>query len=419
MRLFKTIARYGQRKGLKVGWMLENVSSMDAHGSSARDTISRELGGQPYKLCSSQLSWCKRPRYYWTSYRIETCRHYEVVPRDGFKEIRFTVPERGPLPALEGRGRRPKFAEEVPFCTFLRGRRSARPGWRPAGIDRVDDEALARWRADGHRFPPYQYQEKYMVVEKGKLRPLLANEREVLLGLPRGHTLDPLPSALRRDKQACEDIRCELLGNAFSCPAVALVVGPWLASVGLLSEAPSPKQCRGELSEKEEKVMQSLGGDAGGEKAVKAATLFYHRIMSFKGNDVRLGAGALGDPSVYPRKSVEAKRWRWRVAMAWKMSGAHINALELVACHAAAKWRCRRARGSACGLGKRFIHLTDSQVCQGVLCKGRSASNVLQRILKRHAALILASSMVPGYVWVRTADNPADAPSRYREWGRN
>jgi hypothetical protein len=417
MHLFKVIARYGLHRNLTVAWLLENVASMDSHGSASREAISKELGCVPYKLCSSQFTWCKRPRFYWTSYQVQSCRHYEVIPKKGFKEIRLLTPDRGPLPELDGRARRTAEGAGTPFCTFLRGRRSAEPGWRPSGLDRVDESALARWRADGHRFPPYQYQLKYMIVEKDMLRPLSANEREVLLGLPRGHTLDPLPAAVRRDKVLCEDLRCKLLGNAFSCPAVSLVVGPWLASLGLLKEVPGPSQCRGELAAEDMKMMKELGGDVGGEKAAKAATLFYHRVMSFKGSDVRLGLGVLTDPSVYPRKSIEARRWRWRVAMAWKMSGAHINALELVACHAAAKWRCRRAGGSACGLGKRVVHLTDSQVCQGVLSKGRSSSKVLQRILKRHAALILGSSMVPGYVWVRTADNPADAPSRYREWG--
>jgi hypothetical protein len=99
--------------------------------------------------------------------------------------------------------------------------------------------------------------------------------------------------------------------------------------------------------------------------------------------------------------------------MAYRMSGQHINALELMAIHIANKWRARSPRS----LGKRFVHFTDSQVAQAALTKGRSSSNVLPRILKKNAALVLAASFQPGYAYVRTSDNLADGPSRFQQWG--
>jgi hypothetical protein len=182
----------------------------------------------------------------------------------------FESPQRGVHPLLEKKGRRVPGHEDAPFCTFLKRRRSPKPGWRPSGLGRVDKETLARWQADGHRFPPYQYQLKYMVREPGGiLRVPTANEREVLLGLVRGHTLDPLPGSIRKDKQLCEDLRCELLGNAFSCISVAMILGPWCWSVGLLKELPEPDQCRGGLSRDEKLKASAHKAEAQGLQAAR------------------------------------------------------------------------------------------------------------------------------------------------------
>jgi hypothetical protein len=183
--------------------------------------------------------------------------------------------------------------------------------------------------------------------------------------------------------------------------------------MGLVQELPGPEQCRGGLFRHEQVEGSKEKEEEQGLQAAEAATLQFHRVMTFKGCDVRMGNGSLYDPSCYPRRSVDTRRWRWRVCMAYRMSGQHINALELMAVHIANKWRAR----SACSLGKRFVHFTDSQVAQAALTKGRSSSNVLQRILKKNAALVLAASFQPGYAYVRTSDNPADGPSRFQQWG--
>jgi hypothetical protein len=49
-----------------------------------------------------------------------------------------------------------------------------------------------------------------------------------------------------------------------------------------------------------------------------------------------------------------------------------------------------------------------------VLAKGRSSSVSLNCLLRRIAALRVASGRVHYYAWCKSADNPADGPSRWK-----
>ena len=136
----------------------------------------------------------------------------------------------------------------------------------------------------------------------------------------------------------------------------------------------------------------------------------FARSAAFKGTDVRLASGVLLDPSGWPRRGVEAPRWRWRVCLSFpQRSQLHINVLELEALLATFKWRSRGAEP----LGCRVIHFCDSPVCIAVACKGRSTSFLLHRLLTRLNALLLATSCHPYFVFVRSEDNPAGSPSRW------
>jgi hypothetical protein len=48
------------------------------------------------------------------------------------------------------------------------------------------------------------------------------------------------------------------------------------------------------------------------------------------------------------------------------------------------------------------------------LAKGRSSSSCLTYVLRRINALVLAGGLQPAFGYVRTDDNPADRPSRWR-----
>ncbi|CAK0843927.1 unnamed protein product, partial [Prorocentrum cordatum] len=70
-----------------------------------------------------------------------------------------------------------------------------RPPHRLAGCADCDLDTLARWQADGMRHPPCQYKPANCVwqcrqgASAARLRPLVANEREAMMGYPRGYTL--------------------------------------------------------------------------------------------------------------------------------------------------------------------------------------------------------------------------------------
>ena len=74
----------------------------------------------------------------------------------------------------------------------------------------------------------------------------------------------------------------------------------------------------------------------------------------------------------------------------------------------AIRWRLRSRKG----IGKKHLHLVDSQVVQAVVTKRRSSSKVLNRICRKNCALELASHTHLLLGFVRSDLNPADAPTR-------
>ena len=135
-----------------------------------------------------------------------------------------------------------------------------------------------------------------------------------------------------------------------------------------------------------------------------------HRGCIYKGSDVRVSTGQLYDPTVWPRISVDARLWKWKVAVSYNLNAGHINLNEAYAYLVALKWRLK----DVLNVGTRMVHMVDSYVTLAVVVKGRSTSAKLQHILRRMNALTLAGSMVPAVAYVRTDLNPADAPSRWR-----
>jgi len=137
----------------------------------------------------------------------------------------------------------------------------------------------------------------------------------------------------------------------------------------------------------------------------------YLSIADRGGTDVRLDVGVPYRLKAWPRASISPAWWDWRVCLSFKWrhgSGSHINVLELAAVHATLRWLSR----SSSFRSKRVLHLVDSQVCAGVLTRGRSSSRQLQSLLKNIAAVCVATDLYPIYAYVHTALNPADVPSR-------
>ena len=61
----------------------------------------------------------------------------------------------------------------------------------------------------------------------------------------------------------------------------------------------------------------------------------------------------------------------------------------------------------------RLFHVVDSMVTSSVLAKGRSSSRVLNRILRRICALVLAADLYVLPLWTISGWNFSDSGSRY------
>ena len=124
------------------------------------------------------------------------------------------------------------------LATFTTSRPSAKPGRKPAGLRHCDEASRARWKADWHRYPPYQYKPEFCVHHHSTQAVRVASvaEREVILGFPLHYTQHCM-SKQHRHGDLYEDTRKTLLGNSWSVPVVAIlmkslferrgIVDPW------------------------------------------------------------------------------------------------------------------------------------------------------------------------------------------------
>ena len=91
---------------------------------------------------------------------------------------------------------------------------------------------------------------------------------------------------------------------------------------------------------------------------------------------------------------------------------AHINIEEAAALVRYVRWLLRAAARQ----GHRVVVLIDSRVVLGAAAKGRSSSKGLNRLLRQLAALTFAGDLVLHLVFVPSAHNPSDHPSRGPAW---
>ena len=116
-----------------------------------------------------------------------------------------------------------------------------KPPYMPAGLSQCTQEDIQRYEHFQFMYPPYQFQEKYMMRNrKGKLVPPPASVREILMGYEPEPTFNCWPAAARRrNLEAHEVARCALIGNSFHVGVVAWLVGHGLAHHGIFQSAPS------------------------------------------------------------------------------------------------------------------------------------------------------------------------------------
>eukprot|EP00438_Fugacium_kawagutii_P027135 Skav225198 [mRNA] locus=scaffold3065:268759:273280:+ [translate_table: standard] len=170
----------------RVLYFAENVASMDRE---AEREISATLGTKPFRVDPADSTPIHRPRFCWTNVEIHPLPDVEIQEKPFWKEVIMvhTFPtldqwlEDGAV--WEGS----ELGTILPTC--MKAIPRARPPPRPAGLHRVDEDTRLRWVADDHRFPPYQYDWRFIVWVGQRWRLITADEREILHGLGAGHTL--------------------------------------------------------------------------------------------------------------------------------------------------------------------------------------------------------------------------------------
>ena len=394
--------------------LIENVASMDAEDCKV---MSQAYDMTPWLVDSSELSLCRRPRLYWFNWEPRAlkgaciCREDpHRLPLAGTLRLEAVVDERDFLePGW-------KTTAKGGFPTFTTSRPATKPGRKPAGLALCPPEAVARWRADQHRFPPYQYRwENSVVNSQGVVRVPSIVEREAILGFPVQYTAKCLPKAEAGTTRG-SDCRLTLLGNSWSVPVVACLLHCLFATLGL-NEEKSVQEIVDNLTPGKCPNMAGLlmrpplrHTTAPGQETHGLVRKLLGQV-SVKGEDILLQLST-DIPARYHRlrASIPGKLWRWRDVVGWSWTGEkeHINALELRAVKTSIVWRIKELQEH----GSKCLHLVDSLVVLHALSRGRSSSRKLRRTLAKISALLLASGLHVAWGYIDTKQNPADRPSR-------
>ena len=448
-RIFREVEEVAAEKNL---WVLKLLENVIADERDIRD-MSKELKMKPYMVDAQYLSRARRPRLFWVSPEPGFVEEVETVEHQSYTQLVYrATPEPLALFLEDGCEWEAGLGnDKARFPTFTRAIPRSRPPPDPAGLSGTGPAGQARWESDRFRYPPYTYKDEYMVLTRDcVLRPLTAEEREVLMGYQPGHTARLLkkPPESAEEKQAAQDLQCSALGNSFHTNSVACLLDHVLATMGLKSRKGPEEICQLSMANQVTKVPATepplvedseltslLARDddsvsvAGALKSEEMAKLLadelhdekrlssllvsaYVRRQEFRGSDVRFDISALYRPDSYPRGSIEPHRWIWHRSHSFPFQeGDHINVLELRALVHTFEWRLRSQAFGDC----RALHLTDSQVALAVATKGRSSSKSLNRLLRRFAALQVAGGVWPLLAYVESAKNPADGPSREYE----
>ena len=396
----------------QVHGLMESVASMD---NVDRHTMTSAFGADPWKCDAGTMTWCSRPRLYWLTWDIAEQEGCALLQHQEVREVVLTATQDLELVCKEGWI---KYDCERPFPTFTTSRPRSTPGRKPAGLQQCAQEDVDRWSADSHRYPPYQYTKRNLLIgHRGELRLPSIEEKEFMMGFPVGYTVNSVPKG-ERGNQTHSDLRHSLVGNTWSVPVVA-----WLASqlFGRLGLCPlyTPQQIMNMLTPQGQVYLQTrlwrtplrpLRQPQPQDQGNMVQKL--SNLISIKGEDVLLTTPSSQLCKYHRlRATIPARLWKWRVVSGWRWTGSkeHINSLELRAVLTTLKWRLAH-KGQ---VGKRFLHLVDSLVVLHALSRGRSSSRKLRSTLSRICALLLCSSSQVMWGYVHTEQNPADRPSRW------
>lgn len=399
--------------------LMESVASMD---SSDEEVMSDEFGCKPWFIDAGDVSLAHRPRLYWIEWELV---EDEDVKFETLSSGRSKVKLIGEVEAKHFLTPGWKRVESNLLPTFTTSRPKSTPGYKPAGIKQCTPAALQMWENDAFRFPPYQYMPQHCLQNKqGRLRVPNIEEREVIMGFPKGFTTQCMVKS-KHGTVEHQDCRLSLLGNSWNVTVVAWLLSQLGKRLGLNSHlsvqeiiSRTSPGCTTDFQSFLQRPLMSAERSPIqlGNEAVLVRKLC--TLVSVKGDDLMLKAST-EDQVRYQRlrASIPAKLWRWRTVCGWQWTGTaeHINVLELRAVLTALKWRIESQKMTR----SKFVHLVDSLVCLHCLSRGRSSSRKLRRTMLRINSLLLATGCHVVWAYVHTKDNPADAPSRRprkRKW---
>ena len=422
--------------------LVENVV-MD---ESDRDEISMKLGWYPHLLESGDISRVRRPRFYWLSRDLPQAPWFEIFRHETAVKVRmFGDPEPTALWLPDGWTWQAE-SEAACFPTFTRPIVRRRPPPSPAGLSGASKVAKERWEEDQFRYPPYTYEDKYLLTAaSGELCKLPAASREALMGYPPDHTKKLDRELFKKASPVDEeDIRQAAIGNSFHTSTVALILGTTLFHMGVLRKCRGPDELLANLlMEYEEKMIPGTAAETDTEQSGCEETLEFYELeealnlqevpqkdldeealnehlmsrlvhiflrkVEMRGSDIRLDTSVVFRSGAIPRTSIDPSKWEWKECRAFKWRRAeHINCLELRAALHCIQWRARRTRYHSF----RTMLLIDNQSIIAVIAKGRSSSKAINHLLRRLAALCCSLNLYLLVAWVDTADNPADHASR-------
>ena len=233
--------------------------------------------------------------------------------------------------------------------------------------------------------------------------------------------------------QRLEDARCDAIGNSFHTIVVARIWSDalydacqvvtfsecwrrWSALVNVPAPVPTVPQVVSEF----QAHRWFNSAKAGDFEAVwtpipsvwgpaQEAVMAHIRNADLRGIDVRVEPKSVFKAKLWPRHSMDPSQWRWSIIQSYRFfKKQHINELELRAVLNYLRFRAQRKSHHRA----RLLLFTDSQVCIGLLAKGRSSALRLNHLMRRIAPVLVSCNMRIAVGWVRTDLNPADLPSR-------
>ena len=397
-----------------IRYVFENVASMD---ESAAEQISEEIGSVPYRFDCADAGYC------WTSETVEGCLPDVFVEnkrywKDVVAEAVYPPTKDWITPGYQWEG------EEVGaiFPTCLKSIPRSSPPPKPAGLNKTDHATRKRWSDDSYRYPPYQYDWKFLLTTNKTWRLLNATEKELLLGYGLGHTaLCWSASKSKQNQVGFSDCRHKLLGDSFSCysfviMAVACCRGflPQLTYEHLVNRMGlAPGFCAHIRSRAPLSRMLAYGSGDRGTTNLEGGINSLNRMMLRKtnhtGSDICILSGEICSSKAFPRQSVESCWWTWKRGFTTTWKGkSHINVLELETVLLGIKFQVQRYGAT----DMRIFQLCDSYVCMSVVSKGRSSSKQLTRVLNQISAYLLAHGLQLVMAHVDSLDNPSEAGSR-------